>query len=192
MAEKDVNVRNLLKSGERRAATNLYFERYGGEFAEVRANIEEMEADDGITGYYPAGYRWACITDHEFRATVEAALHQGNLITATRLCRECYSGPLNYARQAVLAWQKELGLDRLPLDNTHEDPTASFDIRWRLTFHPKRNRFFAPRPPRRIEFRFELQIEEYVIPDLAHGDAVSWHEPAYYASRLSSQQECNR
>jgi hypothetical protein len=178
MAEKDVDVRNLLKSGERRAATNLYFECYGGEFAEVRANIEEMEADDGITGYYPAAYRWECTTDKEFRARVEAALRQGNLITATRLCREHYSGPLKYAKQAVLAWQRELRIEQLPPESVPQEPAEAFDIRWSYIPHPKPNRFFVQRPPRRIEFRFELQIAERVIPDLAQGDAVSWHELA--------------
>jgi|ERR1051326_6921356 hypothetical protein len=183
MAEKDIDVRNLLNSGQRLPAMNLYHERYGGELEEVRANIEEMEADDGITGYFPNFYRWEHITDPEFRDLVEATLRQGNLLTSIRLCREHLAGPLKYAKQAVLSWQVHLGLEHLPQDREHEDSIETFDIRWHYTLHPDRKRLFSKPIARHIEFRFELQVADHSIPDLSHGDAVSWYD--LVASKMS-------
>src|SRR5262245_40722000 len=94
MVEKDIDVRYRLKIGERNAAWNLYYERYGGEFAEVRTAIEAMEADDGITGYYPLSLRWNRISDLAFRDAVTALLAEGNLIAAIKLCREHFPIPL--------------------------------------------------------------------------------------------------
>ena len=178
MAEKDVVIRDLLKSGQRLAAMNLYHERYGGELAEVRANIEEMETDDGITGYYPASYRWEHITDRTFRDEVASRLREGKLIATIRLCREQYPGPLKYAKQAVLAWQHIFGFERSSTASVVEEQVDAFHIRWNYTIHPKKHLLFRKRAESFIEFRFELQVAERSIPDLAHDCAVSWPELA--------------
>jgi hypothetical protein len=183
MAEKDVVVRDLLKSGQRLAAMNLYHSLYGGELAEVRANVEEMEADDGVTGYYPTSYRWEHIADGAFRDAVVSRLRAGDLIAAIRLCREQYPGPLKYAKQAVLAWRHSLGLEHAPTEAVLVEQVETFDLRWSITIHPAKHLLFQKRAEAFIEFRFELQVAEHSIPDLVHSDAVSW--PALAASKAS-------
>jgi hypothetical protein len=173
MYEKDVVVRNLLKAGQRQEATNLYHYHYRGEVAEVRAAIEEMAADDGVTGYYPTHYRWENITDQGFRAEVEALLRQGNLIATIRRSRTRFPGRLIYAKQAALAWRRLLGFEDSATESVSEEPAETFDLRWRHTIHTKRQSFFGKRTESRIEFRFELHIGQLVIPDLGANDAVS-------------------
>ena len=147
--------------------------------------VEEMEADDGITGYYPPSYRWGYITDRPFWDAVESWLRGGNQIAAIRLCRVQYPGPLKYAKQAVLAWRRVLGIERLPVECVLEEQADTFDLRWNYTIRPEKRSLFQKRASF-IEFRFELQVADHCIPDLADGDAVSWPELA--ASKASDSE----
>ena len=166
MTEKNVYVRNILQSIQRLIDRKVNVESYGSKVEEMRANLEELETDDRITGYYLTACRWENIADSAFRDAVASQLRKGKLISAVRLCREQYPGPLKYAKQAALAWRSALNLEIPPLKKELEEQAESFDIRWHSTLHPEKRFLWMKQEDSFIEFRIELQISGRTIPDV--------------------------